>query len=259
MTPADLDALWSSYRRLRTVDQRNRLVEHYLYLADRVAEGMARALRKITLDEVRSHARLGLIDAVERFDPARSRFPTYAPPRIRGTVFDELRRADWVPRLTRSRAAKVEDLRMRLGRAPTADDAAELLGVDRVKAGWIVDEPPPVRVYHMHGYRHTNREDSFGPAWRGDWFGHLFGEVAVSRDFADPLAPLQHEDALRAAFRKITRQERTALIRHFLDDMTMKAVAASMGLSESRVSQIISGALAWMREELAHRELELVG
>src|SRR5271169_271745 len=130
---ADVDVLqlWQQYRDRPTVEQRNRLVERYLSLVKYNAERIwARLPDGVELDDLISAGVFGLMDAIDAFDLTRGvKFETYCVPRIRGAMLDELRTMDWVPRLVRSKATKLNEglktLEARLGRQPTEIELAE--------------------------------------------------------------------------------------------------------------------------------------
>src|SRR6266852_9797133 len=131
----DVQQLWQDYRAHPTVELRNQLVENYLPLVKYNAERIwARLPEGVELDDLVSAGVFGLMDAIEAFDLDRGvKFETYCVPRIRGAMLDELRTMDWVPRLVRSKASKMEEARKmleaQLGRPPRADEMAERLGV----------------------------------------------------------------------------------------------------------------------------------
>jgi len=120
----DVPALWREYRERPTVELRNRLVEMYLPLVKYNAERIwARLPDGVELDDLISAGVFGLMDAIDAFDLTRGvKFETYCVPRIRGAMLDELRTMDWVPRLVRSKASKMEEARKSLeaalGRPP---------------------------------------------------------------------------------------------------------------------------------------------
>src|SRR5580693_9802496 len=133
---ADVDGvngIWSEFKRTGARTLRNQLIEHYSpfvkYVAGRVMSGMPRHFDE---DDLTSYGIIGLIDAIERFEPGRNlRFETYAIPRIKGAIIDELRSIDWVPRSVRTKARAVEQafahLESTLGRTPSDSEvAAEL-------------------------------------------------------------------------------------------------------------------------------------
>src|ERR671914_2002166 len=131
----DTQALWQEYRRTRDRKLRDRLILTYAplvkYVAGRLGSGLP---SHVDDDDLVSYGLLGLIGAIERYDPGRDvKFETYAISRIKGAIIDELRQLDWVPRSIRSRAREIEraiaELEARLGRAPTDEEIADKLGV----------------------------------------------------------------------------------------------------------------------------------
>src|SRR5258705_7508309 len=132
----NIQDLWLKFKAdLTNQDYRNRLVENYLPLVKYNGERIwARLPEGVELDDLISAGVFGLMDAIDAFDMERGvKFETYCVPRIRGAMLDELRTMDWVPRLVRSKASKLEDARKQLeaelGRPPRADELAEKLGV----------------------------------------------------------------------------------------------------------------------------------
>src|SRR5438067_8246173 len=131
----DVQQLWRDYRAEPTVEMRNQLVEIYLPLVKYNAERIwSRLPEGVELDDLISAGVFGLMDAIEAFDLERGvKFETYCVPRIRGAMLDELRTMDWVPRLVRSKASRLEESRKALevekGRPPQPDELATALGV----------------------------------------------------------------------------------------------------------------------------------
>jgi RNA polymerase sigma factor for flagellar operon FliA len=132
---AELDALWREFKDRGSNEARERLILHYAplvkYVAGRVATGLPATVEQADLA---SYGMFGLIDALEKFDLERSiKFETYAIPRIKGAIIDELRAMDWVPRSVRFKAREIEkahaDIETRLKRAPTEAEIAQHLGV----------------------------------------------------------------------------------------------------------------------------------
>ena len=126
-----LDAAWRDYKRAGEEKVRNRLIEHYLHLVRYNAERIGAKLPdEVDVDDLMSSGIFGLVDAIDAFDLERGvKFETYCAPRIRGAILDELRSMDWVPRLVRSRAHKlneaVHSLETCLGRKPTEKELAK--------------------------------------------------------------------------------------------------------------------------------------
>src|SRR5437773_9736864 len=133
----ELQAAWRQYKQTGEAILRNRLVEHYLFLVRYAAERIGAKLPdEVDVDDLMSAGIFGLVDAIDAFDLARGvKFETYCAPRIRGAILDELRSMDWVPRLVRHRAHKLEEtlraLEIELGRTPNDHELALRMGLSR--------------------------------------------------------------------------------------------------------------------------------
>src|SRR5215475_2305774 len=134
-TTRDIKEVWIEYKKHKTEKLRNILMENYLHLVRYNAERIHVKLPdEVELDDLMSAGIFGLMDAIAAFDLERGvKFETYCAPRIRGAILDELRSMDWVPRLVRSRAHKLDhatkQLEVELGRTPTNDEIAKRLKV----------------------------------------------------------------------------------------------------------------------------------
>src|SRR5438093_7068917 len=133
--PSTLEEIWESYKDSRSPQAREQLIVHYAplvkYVASRVATGLPANVEQADLV---SYGIFGLIDALEKFDRSRQiKFETYAIPRIKGAIIDELRSLDWVPRSVRFKAREMDkaesELEARLKRKPTNAEVAQHLGV----------------------------------------------------------------------------------------------------------------------------------
>src|SRR5579862_366765 len=132
---SDTRQLWADYRRTRDRALRDRLIIAYSplvkYVAGRLGSGLPAHVEEADLV---SYGLLGLMSAIDRYDPERDiKFETYAIARIRGSIIDELRTLDWVPRSVRSRAREIErairELESKLARAPTDEEIAGKVGI----------------------------------------------------------------------------------------------------------------------------------
>ena len=132
----DIDQIWGQFHKTHDDFFRNLLMEHYKHLVRYSAERLHSKLPgKIELDDLISAGIFGLMDAIDAFDPERNvKFETYCSPRIRGSILDELRSMDWVPRLVRARAQQLtratQSLQAHLGRQPTEKETAEALDMN---------------------------------------------------------------------------------------------------------------------------------
>src|SRR5580704_18575192 len=131
----DVKQVWIEFKKTKSEKLRNALMENFLHLVRYNAERIHVKLPdEVELDDLMSAGIFGLMDAINAFDLERGvKFETYCAPRIRGAILDELRSMDWVPRLVRSRAHKLENatkqLEVELGRCPTNDEIARRLKI----------------------------------------------------------------------------------------------------------------------------------
>jgi RNA polymerase sigma factor for flagellar operon FliA len=246
------DALWIRYRDRGDPDARRRLLDTYLGLVHHSArELMPHGVRDIELDDLIGAGTLGLVQALEGFDPARGlAFSTYAMPRIRGAILDELRRRDWMPRTARLRTRHIGRARValeqRLGREPLDRELAAELGVDEpTLERWLGD----TRVRTMVALDTETRSD--------DGVGTPLAETIPDRRAVDPEAAcLKSEqlEGLGAAFAALPEKDRMVLTLYFYESLNLKQIGEVLHVTESRVSQLRTRALARLRDWLALRE-----
>ena len=247
----DIQQLWKEYKKTGGRRLRNILMEHYLplvkYTADRIS---AKLPNEVDVDDLVSAGTFGLLDAIDAFDLSRGvKFETYCSPRIRGAILDELRTMDWVPRLVRSRAHKLESatkiLRAELGRLPSEDEIAARLGMNRAEFEKLLGDANAVLQISLS--RNYVDHDSDRELQEID--------VLEDRRSCDPVDELSERDLRRTIMRKLTEIERLILVLYYFEEMTMKEIGATLDLSESRVSQMHSGILARLRGQLHSRGL----
>jgi RNA polymerase sigma factor FliA len=232
---------------------RNQLVERYLPLVKFHGERLwSRLPEGVELDDLISAGVFGLMDAIDAFDPLRGvRFETYCVTRIRGAMLDELRSMDWVPRLVRSKTAKLNEatkqLENKLGRSPTDLELAAQLQISQQELDSMKLESNTVNLV------------SLDKKFADDDSNRAVSELDVldDRRSEDPTRRAQKNDLLRLVTRGLSRVERLILILYYYEEMTMKEVGATLDLSESRVSQMHSSLMQRLQEQLAPRRPEL--
>ncbi len=246
----DIQQLWRDYQANPNDEHRNQLVENYLPLVKYNAERIwARLPDGVDLDDLISAGVFGLMDAISAFDMLRGvKFETYCVPRIRGAMLDELRTMDWVPRLVRSKASKMEEARKTLeaalGRPPSAEELASRIGV------------PLDEFAKMQGDATAVTQVSLNKKWYETDSYKDVREIDILEDkkAEDPTHRLQNRDLMRLVTRGLNRNERLIMILYYYEDMTMKEIGATLDLSESRVSQMHSSIVARLQQQLAaHR------
>jgi RNA polymerase sigma factor for flagellar operon FliA len=233
------------------LDARDRLLREHLSLVHHVAQQLARNLAAdADMDELVSAGTMGLMSALETFDVSRGlAFSTFAVPRIRGSILDELRRQDHVPRSVRKKSRDIGHARERLmrehGRAPEDKELAAALDVDVATLWrWQADVESAVQVPLDRSA--PDRDGPGGSAW----------ELLASEDdesVEDRLTREQEVVMLREAILGLKDQERTVLSLYYFEELKLAEIAEVLGLTESRVSQIRSKALGRLRDTLRAR------
>src|SRR4051812_48579463 len=249
----DIKEVWVEYKKTRTEDLRNILMENYLHLVRYNAERIHVKLPdEVELDDLMSAGIFGLMDAIAAFDLERGvKFETYCAPRIRGAILDELRSMDWVPRLVRSRAHKLDaaskQLEVELGRNPTNDEIAKRLKVSMGEFEKMAKDASAVGLV------------SLSRKWFETDSNKDVREIDVLEDKrgADPVREIQRKDLKELMTKGLSRAERLIIILYYFEEMTMKEIGATLDLSESRVSQMHSSILARLRAQMADRKKEL--
>ncbi|HSH44690.1 MAG TPA: FliA/WhiG family RNA polymerase sigma factor [Longimicrobiales bacterium] len=239
---------WAAFRQQGDQRARERLIERHIPLVRYFARRMEpTAAASLSRDELESAGTLGLLNAVDAFDPDRGyRFSTFAAPRIRGAMLDELRRRDPASRAVRRRQREVADvenrLAVRLERLPRHDEVAATLGVDPGTLwGWKDDAQRSRGVSLDSGVR----EDGGGAL--------MLREVLLSEDWEDPeerVAARQEAERLRAELETLDERERLVLRLHDFQEMKMREIASILKVTESRVSQIRTRALNRLRDRM---------
>ncbi|MCX7700892.1 MAG: FliA/WhiG family RNA polymerase sigma factor, partial [Gemmataceae bacterium] len=213
-TETDVQQLWQAFHADRSVEARNRLVERYLPLVRYNAERIwARLPEGVELDDLISAGIFGLMDAIDAFDATRGvKFETYCVPRIRGAMLDELRTMDWVPRLVRSKASKLEETRKsleaQLGRPPRAEELAERLGVSLEELETLIGEATAVGLVSLN--KKWYETDSYKDVREID--------ILEDKKAEDPTHRLQNRDLMRLVTRGLNRNERLIIILYYYED-----------------------------------------
>lgn len=250
----ELLQLWHRYNKERTRPLRNLLMEEYLPIVKYNAERIGAKLPdEVDRDDLISAGIFGLMDAINAFDMERGvKFETYCAPRIRGAILDELRSMDWVPRLVRSRAHKLEqvhrELERTLGRTPTEAEAAEKLSLARPQYDKLLRDATAVAQVSLS--RKYGETDSSKDVCEID--------IIEDKRGRNPVRDIQKKDVKNLITRGLSRAERLILILYYYEEMTMKEIGATLDLSESRVSQMHSAILTRLKSLLQPRRKELV-
>ena len=243
-----LERIWKWYARGHSPIIREFLLLHYTP----VLKGHALRLRAslpaaVELDDLTSAGTFGLMKAIDAFDPARGiRFETFCTLFIRGAMLDELRKMDWVPRLVRQHektlTRAVEQLRAETGRTPTNRELADRVGMSEKELMRIAGERSPAMQMSL----------SLEPG-----AGQRESQLQI-RDprSPDPSRTLDRQAVKEWAVQGLSREERLIVILYYYEELTMKEIGATIGLCESRVSQLHKEILGRMRDRFAGQAAE---
>jgi RNA polymerase sigma factor for flagellar operon FliA len=242
-----VNELWTAYAAGSEIAREALLTQH-LGLVHFVARQVFRTLSsEVDFDELVSAGTLGLIGALESFDRSRGlAFSTFAAPRIRGSILDELRRQDHVSRSVRRKARMVnaarEALMRTLGREPLDDELAAQLDLDLPSVWRWKREIEGAMLVSIE-------RPSDGAGDRSAAPGDLLAGDGPGID--ELLNHEQEVGLLAVALAALGEQQRIVLTLHYYEELKLSEIAAVLGVTESRVSQIRSKALARLRAEMA--------
>lgn len=220
------------------------------YIASRLA---MRLPSHISLEDLISSGIIGLIDAVQKFDPTKNiSFKTYAEFRIKGAMLDELRSLDWIPRSIRRKSHHIENayaqLQKILGRPAEAEEVAEFLGMELTAFHQLLDETKTVSLLALDGVRKTNPSSRFS---NHDLLETLQDESIRDSFLAVHFSELQQ--TMVQAIEALPDKEKLLISLYYYEELTMKEIGRIMGYTESRISQLHTQAMYRLRHRL--REL----
>lgn len=234
LTEDELTALWEKYLADKSdKTARDTLIVQYIYLV-RYAVGRVKVSlpATISIEDIAGYGVEGLINAIERFSPQKNtRFETYALIRIRGSILDRIRSQDFLPRSVRKKIKDIkqaaEILKQQLGRTPTTTEIANHLDMEPEKVSQIMSEDVVVTsIYDKRG----SSEDSM--------------EIIDTIEDSNKLNPQEQMEEknvktdLQRALQRLPERERVLMVLYYQENMTMKEIGETLGMSESRVCQL---------------------
>jgi RNA polymerase sigma factor FliA len=246
-----MQALWRQYRSGADPALRDRLIVTYAPLVKYVAGRLGSGLPAHVDDEdLVSYGLLGLIGAIERYDPDRDvKFETYAIARIRGAIIDELRALDWVPRSVRSRARDIEraiaELEAKLGRVPTDAEIAQKLSLTEEELDESLSEISRSSIAALD------------ELWTISGSGG--DQVALIDTIEDTEAPepqamlsqTELREAIADAIARLPEREKLVVTLYYYEELTLREIGEVLGVTESRVSQLHTKAILRLKARLA--------
>ena len=237
---------WAQFKQQNDPQERQRLLEQYLPLVRNVAGRMAMGFPKsVEVSDLINTGVIGLIEAMSNFDPGRGvKFETYAVPRIRGAILDELRSLDWVPRSTRAKSREIDKATARLenelGRTPSQRELAKTLKISTSDLFSAVDDVSSATVLSLDELIYKEEDNRQVP--RVETLQDLTSESVLGE-----LEKQELKAYLVQAISNLSEQERLVVALYYYEELTLKEIGEVMQISESRVSQIHTKAVLKLR------------
>jgi len=245
-----MQALWVDFARTRDKGIRDRLILTYAplvkYVAGRLGSGLP---AHVDEGDLVSYGLLGLIGAIERYDPSRDiKFETYAIARIKGAIIDELRALDWVPRSVRSRAREIEraigELEAKTGLAPTDEQIAAKIGIS-------VDE-----LEESLADISRSSIAALDELWSVSGEGDQISLMDTLEDESGPkpeaaLDQTEMREALADAIARLPEREKLVVTLYYYEELTLREIGEVLGVTESRISQLHTKAILRLKARLA--------
>lgn len=235
--------------KIRDSMERNDLIVEYAPLVKFVANRIAmRVPPSVSLDDLVSAGIMGLLDAVDRFDPSRQvQFKTYAEFRIRGAILDELRSMDWVPRSTRKKIHDMEKaitaVEGRLKRPADDSEIAEEMDIDVDTYYGILNKARGVELLSLDEYLKDDRDNSESKKT----FKSL---IRGNDDLGDHIMASELKRVIAESLETLSEKEQMVLSLYYYDELTLREIGEVLDLTESRISQIHTKAVIKLRPKL---------
>lgn len=246
MDEAGKKRLWQDYFRLKSPELREKLIIEYAPLVKLVAGRLSMYLGyNVEYDDLVGYGVFGLIDAIDKFDMMKDvKFETYASLRIRGSILDQIRKMDWIPRTIRQRQKKIEavmkEIESEKGRSATDEEIAKALGItDDEYVDWQ-SQMKITGVVSLNEYIEQG-----GPEIAADRNKNAGFEMPE-----DVVAQVELKEKLKEALETLTEKERKVVVLYYYEDLTLKEISQVLEVSESRVSQLHTKALVKMKATL---------
>ncbi|KMQ50602.1 RNA polymerase sigma factor for flagellar operon [Chitinispirillum alkaliphilum] len=250
---SSLENLWREFKETGSKLAKDKLLLEYAHLVKYITQRLAVNMpSSVDRDDLLSSGTMGLIKAVETFDPGRGfKFETYAGHKIRGAVLDELRALDWVPRSVRQKSRDLQrtfsKLENELGRMPYDDEVCKELGISMGEYENLLSEVTPTTLISLEEAMPDRGSDA--------------KELRIIDTIEDPGGdnPLKElgfsevKNILKEAIANLQEKEKLVVALYHYEELTLKEIGVVLELTESRVSQIHSKAVLKLRSKLLQK------
>ncbi len=249
MDEAGKKKLWEEYARTKSPEVREKIILEYAPLVKVVAGRLSMYLGyNVEYEDLVSYGIFGLIDAIDKFYFLKDvKFETYASLRIRGSILDQIRKMDWIPRTIRQKQKKIDavirDIETRYGRSATDEEISAGLGITGEE---YLDWQSQMKITNVVSLNEFLEQGSEVP-----------NESAQSKSsqFDSPEEVLEREEIKKMLIESLdllTEKERKVIVFYYYEDLTLKEISNILGVSESRISQLHTRALQKMRGKMGN-------
>ncbi len=243
--PIDREKLWDVYRKNPTAELREQIIIEYAQLVKIVAGRLCVHLgNAVEYDDLVSYGIFGLIDAIDKFDFAKDvKFETYASLRIRGSILDQIRKMDWIPRTVRQKQKQIDEaikqIEMRTGKNATDEEIAEELGVSGDELINWQSQLKVTNVVSLNEFVEQGNE----PVMDAHKNTHFIQPE-------DQISQEELKEKLQESLSQLTEKEQKVVLLYYYEEMTLKEISKVLEVSESRVSQLHTKALNKMKKTM---------
>ena len=245
MKEVERQKIWEKYTKNPTQEMREQIIIEYAPLVKIVAGRLSMYLGgNVEYEDLVSYGVFGLIDAIDKFDTNKDvKFETYASLRIRGSILDQIRKMDWIPRTVRQRQRKIDEaiksLEARTGKTPTDEMLAEELGVSGEELLSWQSQLKVTNVVSLNEFVESGNEPVM--------------DAKGNFRFAQPeevIAETELKPMLKDAMQLLTEKEQKVILLYYYEDLTLKEISRVLEVSESRISQLHTKALQKMKKKM---------
>ena len=245
MKEVERQKIWEKYTKNPTQEMREQIIIEYAPLVKIVAGRLSMYLGgNVEYEDLVSYGVFGLIDAIDKFDTNKDvKFETYASLRIRGSILDQIRKMDWIPRTVRQRQRKIDEaiksLEARTGKTPTYEILAEELGVSGEELLSWQSQLKVTNVVSLNEFVESGNEPVM--------------DAKGNFRFAQPeevIAETELKRMLKDAMQLLTEKEQKVILLYYYEDLTLKEISRVLEVSESRISQLHTKALQKMKKKM---------
>ena len=245
MKTTDKEKLWESYQKNPSPEIREQIILEYAPRVRVVAGRLSMYLGyNVEYDDLVGYGIFGLIDAIDKFDAAKDvKFETYASLRIRGSILDQIRKMDWIPRTVRQKQKKLDEaikrVEMRTGKNASDEDIAKEIGISDAELTNWQSQLKITNIVSLNEYVEQGSEPVM--------------DAKHNTHFAQPEEQIQEnelKEVLKSTLELLTEKERKVIELYYYEELTLKEISKVLDVSESRVSQLHTKALMKMRKKM---------